>query len=90
MVDGITNVGAKLSDATLQQNMTYSASSNEPLLNFAKNDGDDPRTAALKKAGIPEDVIKQGDEAVKAYAKKHGIKLQPPPQSPPQSLSRLS
>ena len=51
---------------------------------YADVNQDDPKTATLKKAGIPEDVIKQGDDAVRRYAEGHGIELPPPPQRPPQ------
>ena len=51
---------------------------------YADVNQDDPKTDALKRAGIPEAVIKQGDDAVRKYAEEHGIKLPPPPQRPPQ------
>jgi len=39
----------------------------------------DKRTETLKKLGIPESVINNGDEAVKKYAKEHNINLPNPP-----------
>ena len=55
---------------------------------YAEVNQDDPKTDALKRAGIPEAVIKQGDDAVRKYAEEHGIKLPPPPQRPPQGPQR--
>lgn len=45
------------------------------LIGLPPRQKDDDQTVVLKELGIPEDIIKQGDDAIRKYAQDHNIDI---------------